>query len=135
MLGHRIGDDPGITELGAQCRGMGLSRVMIHQTIPPLHHSQSAGQGHFPEGRACPIAPALSTSWELHLVRGFSGGSNSKQYSGNEGDVGSIPESGRSPEKGMATHSSILAWRITWTEEPGWLQSRESQRVGHNLAL
>ena len=28
-----------------------------------------------------------------------------------------------------ATHSSILAWRIQWTEEPGWLQSRESQRV------
>ena len=35
-------------------------------------------------------------------------------------------------EKGMATHSSILAWRIPWTEEPGELQSRGSQRVGHN---
>ena len=35
-------------------------------------------------------------------------------------------------EKGMATHSSILAWRIPWTEEPGGLQSTESQRVGHN---
>ena len=34
-------------------------------------------------------------------------------------------------EKEMATHSSILAWRITWTEEPGGLQS---QRVGHNLS-
>ena len=34
-------------------------------------------------------------------------------------------------EKGMATHSSILAWRITWTEEPGGLQSMVSQRVGH----
>ena len=32
-------------------------------------------------------------------------------------------------EKGMATHSSILAWRILWTEEPGGLQSRGSQRV------
>ena len=31
------------------------------------------------------------------------------------------------PEKGMATHSSILAWRIPWTEEPGGLQSRGSQ--------
>ena len=37
-------------------------------------------------------------------------------------------------EKGMATHSSILAWRIPWTEEPGWLQSMGSQRVGHNHA-
>ena len=35
-------------------------------------------------------------------------------------------------EKGTATHSSILAWRIAWTEEPGRLQSRGSQRVGHN---
>ena len=35
-------------------------------------------------------------------------------------------------EKGMATHSSTLAWRITWREEPGRLQSMGSQRVGHN---
>ena len=35
-------------------------------------------------------------------------------------------------EKGMATHSNILAWRIPWIEEPGRLQSMESQRVGHN---
>ena len=35
-------------------------------------------------------------------------------------------------EKGMAIHSSILAWRIPWTEEPGGLQSIGSQRVGHN---
>ena len=35
-------------------------------------------------------------------------------------------------EKGKATHSSILAWKIPWTEEPGGLQSMESQRVKHN---
>ena len=35
-------------------------------------------------------------------------------------------------EKEMATHSSILAWRIPWTEEPGGPQSMGSQRVGHN---
>ena len=35
-------------------------------------------------------------------------------------------------EKGMATHSGILALRIPWTEEPGGLQSMGSQRVGHN---
>ena len=35
-------------------------------------------------------------------------------------------------EKGMATQSSILAWRIPWTEEPGGLQSMGSQRVRHN---
>ena len=35
-------------------------------------------------------------------------------------------------EEGMSTHSNILAWRITWTEEPGRLQSMGLQRVGHN---
>ena len=35
-------------------------------------------------------------------------------------------------EKGMATHSSVLAWRIPWTVEPGELQSMGSQRVGQN---
>ena len=35
-------------------------------------------------------------------------------------------------EEGMITHSSILAWRIPWTEEPGGLQSKGSQRVGHD---
>ena len=35
-------------------------------------------------------------------------------------------------EKGMATHSSILAWRIPWTEEPGGQQSMRSQRIGHD---
>ena len=38
-------------------------------------------------------------------------------------------------EKEMATHSSILAWRIPWTEEPGGLQSKGSQRVGHKWAI
>ena len=36
-------------------------------------------------------------------------------------------------EEEMATHSSILSWRIPWTEEPGWLHSVGSQRVGHKL--
>ena len=35
----------------------------------------------------------------------------------------------------MATHSSTLAWRIPWTEEPGGLQSKGLQRVGHNLVI
>ena len=47
------------------------------------------------------------------------------------GHMGSITGSGRPLEKEMATHSSILAWRIPWKEEPGGLQSMGSQRVGH----
>ena len=43
-----------------------------------------------------------------------------------------VPGCGKSLEKGMATHSSILAWRIPSTEEPGGLQFMESQRVRHN---
>ena len=50
---------------------------------------------------------------------------------GDVRDTGLNPGSGRSLEEGMATHSSILAWRIPWTEEPGGLQSMGSQGVGH----
>ena len=46
--------------------------------------------------------------------------------------VGSLGQEG-ALEKEMATHSSILAWEMPRTEEPGWLQSAESQRVRHNL--
>ena len=47
-------------------------------------------------------------------------------------DVGSIPGSEDPLEEGMATHYSILAWRIPWTEESGRLQSTGSQRVRHD---
>ena len=64
----------------------------------------------------------------------FPGGSDSKESANNVGDPDSIPGSGRSlgqedpVEKGMAMHSSILAWRISWTEEPGGLQSMGLQK-------
>ena len=64
--------------------------------------------------------------------KGFPGGSEIKASACNVGDLGSIPGLGRSLEKEMATHSSILAWRIPWTEEPGGLQSTGSQKVGHD---
>ena len=38
-------------------------------------------------------------------------------------------------EQEMSTHSSILTWKISWTEEPGGLQSMGSQKVGHNLVI
>ena len=60
---------------------------------------------------------------------GFPGGSDGKKSACNAGDLGLIPGWGRFPEKGMATHSSILAWRITWTEEPCGLQSMGSQEL------
>ena len=47
----------------------------------------------------------------------FPGGSDDKESTCNAGDLGSIPGWGRSPEKGMATHSSILAWRNSMDKE------------------
>ena len=58
-----------------------------------------------------------------------------KNLSANAGyrrDAGSIPGSEDPLEKGMATHSSIPAWRIPWTDEPGGLQLMGSQRVGED---
>ena len=54
---------------------------------------------------------------------GVPGGSVVKKLPPNARDMGSIPLSGRSPEKDMATHSSILAWGIPGTEGPGGLLS------------
>ena len=55
-----------------------------------------------------------------------------KNPSASEGDVGQSLGQEDSLEKEMATHPSILAWRIPWTEESGGLQSVGSQRVVHN---
>ena len=55
-----------------------------------------------------------------------------KNLYANTGGLSSVPGLGRSLEEGMATHSSILAWRIPWTEEAGRVQSVGSQRVGHD---
>ena len=65
---------------------------------------------------------------------GFPGGSDGVQSACKVGDLGSIPGSGRPPGKGMAMHSSVLAWRIPWTHKPGGLQSMGSQRVGYDRA-
>ena len=67
--------------------------------------------------------------WVLHVS---TGGKNPAVNVGDVRDAGSIPGSGRSPGVGNGNHSSILAWRIPWTKEPGGLQPIGSQRVGHN---
>ena len=65
-------------------------------------------------------------------MKDIPGGSEVKVSACIAGDVGSIPGWEDSLEKEMATHSSILAWRIPWTDEPGGLQSTGSQRLGHD---
>ena len=61
------------------------------------------------------------------VLYGFPGGSLIKTLSTNGGDMGSIPGLGRSPGEGNGNLSSILAWEIPWTGEPGRLQSMGSQ--------
>ena len=59
-------------------------------------------------------------------------GSVIKNPPANAGDTGLIPDQEDPLEEGMAIHSSILAWRIPWTEEPGRVQAMGSQRVRHD---
>ena len=63
---------------------------------------------------------------------GFLEGSGGEEFACNAGDLGSIPGSGRSLEKEMAPHSSILAWEISRTGDPGGLQFMGLQGVGQN---
>ena len=72
----------------------------------------------------CPCYPKCGLSRWL-VVK------NPPANAGDIQDTGSIPGSGRSPGRGNATHSSILAWRISWTEEPRKWRSIGSQRAGH----
>ena len=71
----------------------------------------------------------VTTKMALMFPLGFPGSSDGNKSTCNAGEPGLIPESRRSLEKGMETHSSILVWRIPWTEEPGNLQSMGLQRA------
>ena len=66
------------------------------------------------------------------LPPGFPGGSDGKESTCNATDLGLILGWEDPLEKGMATHSSNLAWRIPWSEDPGGLQFMESQRIGYD---
>ena len=65
----------------------------------------------------------------LKASQGFPGGSVVKNLPANAGDKGLIPGTGRSPGEGNGAHSSILAWKIPQTEEPGGPQSMASQKT------
>ena len=67
------------------------------------------------------------------MLLGFPHASDGKEPACSTGDPGFDPWVREYPlEKGMATHPSILAWRIPWTEDPSGLQSMGLQRVRHN---
>ena len=65
----------------------------------------------------------VTQSWTLLKRLSSSRGSKDKESAYNAGDCGLMPGLGRSPEEEMATHSSILAWGIPWTEELGGLHT------------
>ena len=68
----------------------------------------------------------------LPMNVGFPGGSDGKETACNAGSPGRSLDLEDPLEKEMAAHSSILAWRIPWTEKPGKLQSMRLRRTGHN---
>ena len=84
------------------------------------------------------IASKRIKYWGINLskkTKGFPGGSDGTESACKAGGLGWIPGSGRLAGEGMATHSSVLAWRSPWTEEPGGLQSTVSQSDGHNWPI
>ena len=77
---------------------------------------------------------SIDTPTITNPTRGFPGGSDGKESFRNAGDR--LQSLGQEDplDKEMATHSSMLAWKILWTEQPGGLQSMALQRVGHDRA-
>ena len=71
--------------------------------------------------------------FEIELDKN-TGGSDGKESACSAGDLGSIPGSERSPGEGNGKPSSVFAWRIPWTEEPGGLQSTGPQDQSQTLA-
>ena len=65
-------------------------------------------------------------------IPGFPSSSDGKESACNVGDPGSVPGSGRFPGEGYCNPLHILAWRVSWAEEPGGLQSMGSQIVRYN---
>jgi len=84
-----------------------------------------------PTSTAAGTGYSHSTSNKILFNKYNRGDSDGQESASNAGGPGLIPGQEDPLEKGMATHSSVLAWRIPWTEEPGRLQSMGLQRVGH----
>ena len=103
----------------------GMSRWAPERSLPFL---VDKGCGH--------SGSTISTSSFLNRIirenRGFPGGSDNKASAYNAGDPGQYLDQEDPLEKETATHSSTLAWKIPWMEEPGGLQSMGLQRVGHD---
>ena len=96
--------------------------------LPGDLHGQRSLEGYSPQGSKKWDTGVWHSKANISMANnreslGFPGGSVSKESACNVGILGLIPGAGRSPGGGMATHSSILSWRIPRTEEPGMLYS------------
>ena len=111
---------------------LALGRVKL-TALPYLWRIVSSCMWRVPWALPSSLSPVILC--ELSSNKGFPGDSADKESACTGGDLGSIPGSGRSPGVTQGLATSILAWRIPWTEKPGGLQSIGSQRVGHNGAI
>ena len=110
------------------------------RAIPIFCILRRGQRGHWLVVAECIFFPTFTFNlmcfFKLHIEKctylKIPGGSDDKESACNAGDPGSSLGSGRSPGKGNATHSSILAQRIPWIEEPGRLQPMGLQRDGHD---
>ena len=94
----------------SETEGCAIILSVLNTVYNCLDNSQSAGREHRLQGRHC-----------IHICRMDDSSSVFPLSMGQEDPL----------EKEMATHSSILVWKIPWREEPGRLHPMESQRVGH----
>ena len=130
---------PSVPRLQLDEEARPLSEAVPFCTVLPLANCDplplSAGRpehGFCPGDRASNHHTHTSSIWSTVNTRGFPGGSVAKNPPAiQETGVLSLGQED-SLEKDMATHSSILAWEIPWTEEPGGLQSMGLQRVAHD---
>ena len=99
---------------------------MVYEPHLLIH---SSVDGHSACSHVLAIVNSASVNTESEKRKGLPWWLNGKKSAYHAGGVGSIPVWEDSLEEGTATHSSILAWRSLWTEEPGRLQSKGSQRV------
>ena len=103
---------------------------------PALSFSESlhflCWNGLFPHLHSCSLQHSGFWLKVISSALGFPRGWDGKESVCNAGDPAFIPSWEDALEKGMATHSSILAWRSPWIQEPGRLQSMGSNRVAHD---
>ena len=137
-----------LSRAGGQSRGRTGTKRSASEAPNPLSAAKQeavsrrfAGGGYLPCPRERTLCRAAVTQLPAHFASTLcrcqaaahqTGGASGKDpacQGRRRRRRGLIPGSGRSLEEGMATHSSVLVWRVPWTEEPGGLQSVGSQRL------